>query len=213
MTADQDGPGVAGHRLVRGDPERALLCWTAVRAAQGRRPSASASVEAAGQLAAALVVLATTTDGVSGYAAGRVDGEVLHLLAVEVLPAVRGAGVGAALANGLADLGHPLGARRVRAGAEGSAFWEALGLERDGDAWWGVLDPPERTVVLHSGGLRLGQLLKLAGLAETGAEAKTLLAGGTVRVGGEQETRRGRQLTVGDVVAVADQQVRVVAPD
>lgn len=52
-------------------------------------------------------------------------------------------------------------------------------------------------------GIRLGQLLKLAGLVESGGEAKLLLAGGQVRVNGVVETRRGAQLHPGDVVHVA----------
>lgn len=206
-------------RLRTGDPDQALVCWQAVRAAVGRRPSAAALDEASQQLSGCLVVLATAAGqaetgdaAAAGYAAGRVESDVLELVAVEVLPAARGGGVGAALTNALADLAYGVGARRVRAAGEPTSFWEALGLERDGDAWWGALDAPERTVVLHSGGLRLGQLLKLAGLVETGAEAKSLLAGGTVLVDDEPEARRGRQLGVGDVVRVGDQQVRVLAP-
>jgi ribosome-associated protein len=51
--------------------------------------------------------------------------------------------------------------------------------------------------------IRLGQLLKLAGLVDSGAEGKALLADGAVSVNGEPEARRGRQLRDGDVVAVA----------
>jgi ribosome-associated protein len=51
--------------------------------------------------------------------------------------------------------------------------------------------------------IRLGQLLKLAGVAESGADAKALLAEELVTVNGELETRRGRQVHPGDVV-VAD---------
>jgi ribosome-associated protein len=57
--------------------------------------------------------------------------------------------------------------------------------------------------------IRLGQLLKLAGLADSGADAKALLADGAVTVNGEPEERRGRQLHPGDVVAVGDEAVRV----
>jgi ribosome-associated protein len=46
--------------------------------------------------------------------------------------------------------------------------------------------------------IRLGQLLKLASLAEDGAEAKTLIDNGLVQVNGEIEERRGRQLHPGD---------------
>ncbi|UFU05108.1 RNA-binding S4 domain-containing protein [Ruania halotolerans] len=48
--------------------------------------------------------------------------------------------------------------------------------------------------------IRLGQLLKLAGVAEDGASARLLLGEDAVRVNGEPESRRGRQLVVGDEV-------------
>lgn len=57
--------------------------------------------------------------------------------------------------------------------------------------------------------IRLGQLLKVAGLVDSGAEVKDLLATGEVAVNGESEQRRGRQLGKGDVVAVAGEQIRV----
>ena len=62
----------------------------------------------------------------------------------------------------------------------------------------------------REGTIRLGQLLKAAGLVESGGEAKALLAEGVVTVNGEVETRRGRQLAPGDVVA---RRRRVRAPD
>lgn len=49
-------------------------------------------------------------------------------------------------------------------------------------------------------GIRLGQLLKLAGLVDSGGEAKAVLAQGKVTVNGAAETRRGAQLRPGDVV-------------
>jgi ribosome-associated protein len=61
----------------------------------------------------------------------------------------------------------------------------------------------------REGMIRLGQLLKAAGLVDTGGEAKLLLADGLVTVNGETETRRGRQLTPGDVVTLGDASVRV----
>ncbi len=54
--------------------------------------------------------------------------------------------------------------------------------------------------------IRLGQFLKLAGLADTGHEARDLVADGEVSVNGAVETRRGRQLGRGDVVAVSGPQ-------
>ncbi|WP_136520320.1 MULTISPECIES: RNA-binding S4 domain-containing protein [Cellulomonas] len=50
--------------------------------------------------------------------------------------------------------------------------------------------------------IRLGQLLKLAGVADSGAEARALLEDDAVRVDGEPENRRGRQVTRGAVVEV-----------
>ena len=58
--------------------------------------------------------------------------------------------------------------------------------------------------------IRLGQLLKLSALADSGAEARELLHASGVTVNGEPEARRGRQLHRGDVVAVGDQTARVV---
>lgn len=57
--------------------------------------------------------------------------------------------------------------------------------------------------------IRLGQFLKLADLIDSGSEAKHLLLEGVVTVNGDTETRRGRQLRPGDVVAVAGRRVRV----
>ncbi len=62
--------------------------------------------------------------------------------------------------------------------------------------------------------IRLGQLLKLANLVEQGSDSKELLAAEAVTVNGAVETRRGRQLVAGDVVALlvehAPPPVRVV---
>jgi ribosome-associated protein len=57
--------------------------------------------------------------------------------------------------------------------------------------------------------IRLGELLKLAGVVGTGGEAKHLLASTEVRVNGELESRRGRQLHSGDEVLVGDEALRI----
>lgn len=66
-----------------------------------------------------------------------------------------------------------------------------------------------RDVPIRDDTIRLGQLLKLAGIADSGAEAKELLADGAVSVNGEPEVRRGRQLHRGDVVEIAGEQMRI----
>jgi ribosome-associated protein len=70
-----------------------------------------------------------------------------------------------------------------------------------------------RDVPIREGTIRLGQLLKLAGVAGSGSDAKALLAEGLVRVNGEPEERRGRQLHDGDVVEAEGEALRVVAPE
>ena len=67
-----------------------------------------------------------------------------------------------------------------------------------------------RDVPIRDEVIRLGQLLKLAGVADSGGEARALLEQGTVTVNGEAESRRGRQLRAGDVVVVGDETLRVV---
>jgi len=59
--------------------------------------------------------------------------------------------------------------------------------------------------------IRLGQLLKLSGLADDGVHAKEILARGAVRVNGEPEDRRGRQLHPGDAINIDGQHLTVVA--
>lgn len=53
------------------------------------------------------------------------------------------------------------------------------------------------------GTIRLGQFLKFAGLAESGAHARELIASGVVKVDDQVETRRGRQLHGGEIVHVS----------
>lgn len=69
-------------------------------------------------------------------------------------------------------------------------------------------EPQEVAIRGHM--IRLGQLLKLAGIAQDGGEAKALLEDGQVHVNGEPELRRGRQLHPGDEVSAAGERVRIV---
>ncbi len=66
-----------------------------------------------------------------------------------------------------------------------------------------------RDVAIRGDMIRLGQFLKFAGIADSGAEARALLDEGVVTVNGEPEARRGRQLHRGDVVAVGEDVARV----
>jgi ribosome-associated protein len=67
-----------------------------------------------------------------------------------------------------------------------------------------------RDVPIRGDTIRLGQLLKLAGVVGGGGELKAFLAQETVLVNGEPDARRGRQLHPGDVVSVAGMELRVI---
>ncbi|WP_435011237.1 RNA-binding S4 domain-containing protein [Tundrisphaera lichenicola] len=58
---------------------------------------------------------------------------------------------------------------------------------------------PERLTV-GDRPINLTQVLKLAGWVAHGGEAKALIADGMIRVNGEVETRKRKQMTLGDVV-------------
>ena len=70
-----------------------------------------------------------------------------------------------------------------------------------------------RKVPIRGEMIRLGQLLKLADVVDSGGEARDLLEFEEVLVNGERETRRGRQLGYGDLVTVTDTVLEVVPID
>ena len=66
-----------------------------------------------------------------------------------------------------------------------------------------------RDVQIRGEMIRLGQLLKLAGVIEAGGQAAAFLASNAVLVNGEPEQRRGRQLHAGDTVRAGDAVLRL----
>lgn len=66
-----------------------------------------------------------------------------------------------------------------------------------------------REISIRGDTIRLGQALKLSGLADSGGEARALVESGGVTVNGDVERRRGRQLHSGDLVAVGGEKVRI----
>ena len=58
----------------------------------------------------------------------------------------------------------------------------------------------EKVIKIRDEFIKLGQALKLAGIAQTGIEAKIMVTSGEVRVNGETDTCRGRKLYDGDRV-------------
>jgi ribosome-associated protein len=57
--------------------------------------------------------------------------------------------------------------------------------------------------------IHLDQFLKLQGLVSTGGHAKIVIQGGEVKVNGLVETRRRRQLRIGDVVEAMGETIPV----
>jgi len=69
--------------------------------------------------------------------------------------------------------------------------------------------PPIDDVPIGGEVIRLGNLLKFAGMLDSGGNAKEAIVDGHVIVNGEVERRRGRQLQPGDVVSFDGHSVRV----
>ncbi|WP_353090659.1 RNA-binding S4 domain-containing protein [Methylibium sp.] len=61
--------------------------------------------------------------------------------------------------------------------------------------------------------ITLDALLKATGLADSGGAAKALIQTGQVQVDGREELRRGAKLRAGQVVAVSDARVRLLAAE
>jgi ribosome-associated protein len=68
-------------------------------------------------------------------------------------------------------------------------------------------------IPIHSETIRLGQLLKLAGVVDSGSEVKALLGAEAALVNDEPESRRGRQLRPGDRVRLAGHDLLLKAAD
>lgn len=58
--------------------------------------------------------------------------------------------------------------------------------------------------------IKLGQLLKKAGMISSGVDAKMVILDELVTVNGEVETRRGKKIYPGDVVSYEGETVKVV---
>ena len=59
--------------------------------------------------------------------------------------------------------------------------------------------------------IKLGQALKLAGLVDSGVEAKIVIQDGQVLVNGQVECQRGKKLVSGDVVSYKGSEFQIQA--
>ena len=57
--------------------------------------------------------------------------------------------------------------------------------------------------------VELNQLLKLAGLCDSGGAGKNMVASGVVKVDGKQELRKTAKIRSGQTVSVGDVRIRV----
>lgn len=57
--------------------------------------------------------------------------------------------------------------------------------------------------------IKLGQVLKAAGLVESGVDAKFAIQDGLVKVNGQVEIQRGKKLYDGDIVEFEGNQIKI----
>ena len=65
------------------------------------------------------------------------------------------------------------------------------------------------TIHIKDDFIKLGQALKLAGLVDSGVDAKFVIQDGLVKVNGEVDERRGRKLYDGDIVEFEGKQIKI----
>lgn len=57
--------------------------------------------------------------------------------------------------------------------------------------------------------IKLGQVLKLAGLVESGVDAKFAIQDGKVSVNGQTQLQRGKKLYDGDIIEYKGNQIKI----
>ena len=67
------------------------------------------------------------------------------------------------------------------------------------------------SITIREDYIKLGQALKLAGLVDSGVEAKIVIQDGQVKVNGQVEYQRGKKLRAGDEVSFQGQIIRIEA--
>ena len=69
----------------------------------------------------------------------------------------------------------------------------------------------KKSISIRDEFIKLGQAMKLAGLVDSGVDAKYAIEEGSVKVNGETDLRRGRKLYNGDVFNFKGDEVTVVS--
>ncbi|MDP5136428.1 RNA-binding S4 domain-containing protein [Rheinheimera baltica] len=66
-----------------------------------------------------------------------------------------------------------------------------------------------RDVMLSKPAVELYKILKFEGLISSGGEAKAAIDAGLVKVNGEIETRKRRQINAGDIIEFGNEQLQM----
>lgn len=76
-------------------------------------------------------------------------------------------------------------------------------------SWYGIERKKMEKIHLKDDFIKLGQALKLAGLVDSGVEAKIVIQDGKVSVNGAAELQRGKKLYPGDVVSFGGKEFQI----
>ena len=68
-----------------------------------------------------------------------------------------------------------------------------------------------KSITIRDEFIKLGQAMKLAGLVDSGVEAKLAIEDGKVKVNGEVDLRRGRKLYNGDKFTFKGNNISIVS--
>jgi ribosome-associated protein len=66
-----------------------------------------------------------------------------------------------------------------------------------------------RDVILSKPAVELYKILKFEGLLSSGGEAKAAIDSGLVKVNGEVETRKRRQINAGDIIEIGNEKLQM----
>ena len=69
-----------------------------------------------------------------------------------------------------------------------------------------------REITIRDEYIKLGQLIKLAGLVGSGIEAKIEIVNGNVKLNGNTEFQRGKKVVPGDMVEYKGEILKVIRP-
>lgn len=70
-----------------------------------------------------------------------------------------------------------------------------------------------QVIKIKDDNIKLGQLIKLAGLVDNGVEAKYAIQNSMVFVNGQIDTRRGKKIVPGDIVSFKNEEIKVEIND